>query len=93
MNIAPSNAPFALPQRTTVLREIENGDFLNLFRAFEEKGKGLLKPGKLLKDAGRAFASERRVAGYPFTTPSIRPLKKSFWAKVKAMMPGNTTIM
>ena len=27
----------------------------------------------------------------PFVTPSIRPLKKSRWAKVKAMMPGATT--
>ena len=28
----------------------------------------------------------------PLTTPSAKPLKKSFWAKVKAMMPGVTTI-
>ena len=32
------------------------------------------------------------AARQPFTTPSIRPLKKSFWAKAKAMMPGVTTM-
>lgn len=29
----------------------------------------------------------------PFTTPSARPLKNSFCAKVNARMPGVTTIM
>jgi hypothetical protein len=30
---------------------------------------------------------------HAFSAPSISPLKKSFWAKLKATMPGATTIM
>src|SRR5262245_48468815 len=36
----------------------------------------------------------REIPGhdYPFSAPSIRPLKKNFWANVKARMPGVTTM-
>ena len=34
----------------------------------------------------------RACVTYPFSTPSISPLKNSFWAKVKATMPGVTTM-
>ena len=35
----------------------------------------------------------RVSAPQDFSAPSISPLKNSFWAKAKAMMPGVTTMM
>src|SRR5580700_10036999 len=34
----------------------------------------------------------KRLQGYPFKAPSMRPLKNSLCASVNAMMPGVTTI-
>ena len=51
--------------------------------------------GRVGSTAGRqGFLGQHNVdpaAAQPFVTPSMRPLKKSRCAKVKAMMPGATT--
>ena len=43
-------------------------------------------------DAVKAVDASACPSHQPLTTPSIRPLKNSRWAKVKAMMPGVTTM-
>ncbi len=45
------------------------------------------------EDVRRQITPSRYGSPQPFTTPSARPLKNSFWAKVNARMPGVTTIM
>ena len=44
-------------------------------------------------DIGVLASSGQKPGRHAFSAPSISPLKKSFWAKLKATMPGATTIM
>ena len=78
-------------------RVVEPATAAQLFPGHEHSSRGVVsklasgcvfgKTPPQIRDLRRGC--QRRLK--PFVTPSIRPLKKSRWAKVKAMMPGATT--